>query len=257
MASLMEKAAQRWNNMFSTAPAANELAAIGASTQDVINNNVRKVNQANNIQQSITEALNFQNSPDYIRPKARPMNLTNGAMNLSEALNAYSNAPIAPITPTTTKGTALDGNWASYVPKDLIFTESSNRWNADATDNKGRRFVGALQFGEDRLKDLIKNGVLPKGTTLEMLKNNTDAQVKAGNWHFQDYINRINKNGLSKYIGSKLPGQDKPLTMNSLLAMAHLGGFSGMTKSLKSGGKSNPSDSLGTSLVQYAQRHAN
>ena len=253
----MEKAAQRWNNIFSTAPAANELAAIGSATQDAINDSVRKINQDSNIQQSLTEALNFQNSPSYIRPKARPMNLTNGAMNFSEGLNAYSNAPITPITPTTTKGTALDGNWASYVPKDLIFTESSNRWNADATDKKGRRFVGALQFGEERLKDLIKNKVLPEGTTLGMLKRDTDAQVKAGNWHFKDYIDRINKTGLTKYIGTTLPGQNKPLTMNSLLAMAHLGGFSGMAKTLKSGGKNNPSDSLGTSLVQYAQRHAN
>lgn len=257
MASLMERAAQRWNNMFSTAPAANELASIGASTQDAINNSVRKVNQASNIDQSISEALNFQNIPNYIRPKARPINLTKGAMNLSEGLNAYSNAPIAPITPNTTKGNALDGNWAPYVPKDLIFTESSNRWNADTTDSKGRRFVGALQFGESRLKDLIKNEILPKGTTLGMLKRDTDAQVKAGNWHFQDYINRINKSGLANYIGKTLPGQDKPLTMNSLLAMAHLGGFGGMAKTLKSNGKSNPSDSLGTSLVKYAQRHAN
>lgn len=250
MASLLEKAAQRWNNVFSTAPAAKELASIGASTQDAINASVRKVNQDNNIQQSLTEALNFQNNPDYIRPRARPINL-------SEGLRSYSQAPIAPITPMTNKGNALDGNWASYVPKDLIFTESSNRWNADTTDSKGRRFVGALQFGEERLKDLIKNKVLPKGTTLGMLKRDTDAQVKAGNWHFKDYIDRINKSGLAKYIGTTLPGQNKPLTMNSLLAMAHLGGFSGMAKSLKSGGKYNPSDSLGTSLAQYAQKHSN
>ena len=65
MASLMEKAAQRWNNIFSTASAANELAAIGASTQDAINDSVRKINQDSNIQQSLTEALNFQNSPSY------------------------------------------------------------------------------------------------------------------------------------------------------------------------------------------------
>lgn len=244
MASLYDKAVQQWNNIFSTASAAEELAAIGTSTQRAINDTVRKIDRDAKIQQGVAEALNFQKSPSYVRPKARPASLT-------KEISSFS-AP-----PATAKGSALDGNWASYVPKDLIFTESSNKWDADTTDKKGRRFVGALQFGQSRLNDLIKNGVLPKGTTLEMLKNNTDAQVKAGNWHFQDYINRINKNGLSKYIGSKLPGQDKPLTMNSLLAMAHLGGFSGMTKSLTSGGKHNPKDSLGTSLVKYAQLHSN
>lgn len=244
MASLYDKAAQQWNNIFSTAPAARELAAIGATTQDAINSTVRKIDRDSKIQQGIAEALNFQESPSYVRPRARPASLT-------KDIGSYSDAPAA------TKGSALDGNWASYVPKDLIFTESSNRWDADTTDNKGRRFVGALQFGQQRLNDLIKNGVLPKDTTLEMLKSNTDAQVQAGNWHFQDYINRINKNGLEKYIGTKLPGQDKPLTMNSLLAMAHLGGFTGMTKSLKSSGKHNPKDSLGTSLVKYARMHSN
>ena len=247
MASLYDKAAERWNsNQFSTAPAARELAAIGSATKDAIDETVRRIDRDNQIQQSVASAINFQNNVPYMRPRARPVNF-------GEELNTYSAQP----TNNIPKGSALEGNWAAYVPKDLIFTESSNRWDADITDKKGRRFVGALQFGQSRLNDLIKAGVLPKGTTLEMLKNNTDMQVKAGNWHFKDYINRINKNNLAKYIGTTLPGQDKALTMNSLLAMAHLGGFGGMSKALRSSGSYNPSDELGTSLTKYAYRHAN
>jgi len=249
MASLYDKAAELWNsNYFSTAPAAEELAAIGNETQKTINSTIRQLNRNNKIEESIAAALNFNNNNvPYMRPKARPLSFSN-------QLNVYSSKP----TNVNLKGSALDGNWASYVPKELIFTESSNRWDADATDSKGRRFVGALQFGQSRLNDLIKNGVLPKGTTLTMLKNSPAMQVKAGNWHFQDYINRINnpENDLRKYIGKTLPGQNTPLTMNSLLAMAHLGGFGGMSKSLRSSGSYNPSDSLGTSLASYAQRHA-
>lgn len=248
MASLYDKAAQSWNSsQFSTAPAAaQELAAIGTTTKDAIDATVRKIDRDNKIQQGVAAAINFSNAPLYMRPRARPLSF-------SEQVTSYS----GPTTNNIPKGSALEGNWAAYVPKELIFTESSNRWDADTTDSKGRRFVGALQFGQSRLNDLIKAGVVPKGTSLDMLKNNTDMQVKAGNWHFKDYINRINKNNLAKYIGTTLPGQDKALTMNSLLAMAHLGGFGGMSKALRSSGSYNPSDSLGTSLTKYAYRHAN
>ena len=261
MASLYDKVAQRWNsNQFSTASAAQELAKIGQKEENRLNNDPNTVERINKdfpgflnfneyhdeIEQQLLNALNFQSNTPYMRPRARPLSF-------SEQVNSYSEAPTGNIP----KGSALEGNWAAYVPKDLIFTESSNRWDADTTDSKGRRFVGALQFGQSRLNDLIKAGVLPKGTTLDMLKNNKDMQVKAGNWHFKDYINRINKNNLAKYIGTTLPGQDKALTMNSLLAMAHLGGFGGMSKALRSSGSYNPSDSLGTSLTKYAYRHAN
>ena len=76
MASLYDKAAQQWNNLFSTAPAARELAAIGASTQNAINDTVRKIDRDIKIQQGVAEALNFQKSPPHVRPKARPASLT-------------------------------------------------------------------------------------------------------------------------------------------------------------------------------------
>lgn len=146
----------------------------------------------------------------------------------------------------------------SYVPASLIQSESSGRWDAENTvkdkDGTIRRFVGQLQIGQGRLTDAIRRGVVPSDTTLDDLKGSKDLQIAVGNWHFKDLKDRINKYGFSDYIGKNINGTT--LTMNSLLAMAHLGGFNGMRNYLKSGGSKNPNDGL-TSLAKYARDHAN
>jgi len=88
MASLYDKAAELWNsNYFSTAPAAEELAAIGNETQKTINSTIRQLNRNNKIEESIAAALNFNNNNvPYMRPKARPLSFSN-------QLNVYSSKP--------------------------------------------------------------------------------------------------------------------------------------------------------------------
>lgn len=248
MANKYDEAGKRWNsNAFgSNNVDAVNLAALSDSTKASIDRAIAETQRNNAINASLVDALAFkpQTPGTSPRPVARPTNL-------SEALSGYSQSNAG------SGGGALNANWDAVVPASLVFTESSGNWNADRTNSDGRRFVGALQFGQARLNDMIKAGVLPQGTTLDQLKASPEMQVKAGNWHFQDYKDRIFQNGLDMYIGKTIQGSTQPLTLNSLLAMAHLGGFGGMTKTLRSGGRSNPTDQLGTSLVNYANTHSN
>lgn len=256
MVSPYDKAAQSWNSKaFGDNVSAANLAALSDSTRATIDQAVAQTQRDNAITAGLAEALAFKptNVAASPRPQLRPY--TPGPQTsprpqtrpgyFTETINAFGSVP-----------TALTAPWASHVPAKLVFSESSGNWDADRTNSDGRRFVGALQFGQQRLDDMIKAGVLPQGTTLDQLKASPPMQVKAGNWHFQDYINRIKSDGLEKYIGTTLQGSNTPLTLNSLLAMAHLGGYNGMRDSLRTGGQRNPSDEEGTSLVAYAAKNA-
>ena len=124
--------------------------------------------------------------------------------------------------------------------------ESSNRYNI--VNEEG--FMGAYQFGEDRLTDYKKANKIK--FTNEEFKSNKELQDKVFKWHVDDIITNIKKKGLDKYIGKKILGIE--VTMDGLVGVAHLGGKQGMQEFLESNGKKNPKDSNGTSLSDYLQK---
>ena len=148
--------------------------------------------------------------------------------------------------------------FASNVPRSLIGSESSGDWRA-SNNEKGSSnregHYGILQFGLDRLDDAKKAGIIPQDMTPEQFMDSEKAQISTSNWHFNDIDKRIRKRGFDKLIGQKIGGT--PVSWDGMRSMAHLGGFGGLSNFINSGGKSNPSDTYGTSLSDYGKQHQN
>jgi len=138
------------------------------------------------------------------------------------------------------------------APPGLVNSESGGRWDAIGPKTKYGRPIGRLQFIPPRLQDARKG--LGLDFSDEQFKSDPDLQKKVEQWHFQDLRKGIEDRGLTQYIGQTIGGT--PITMDGMLAAAHLGGIGGLTSFLKSGGKANPSDVLGTSLADYMKRHS-
>jgi hypothetical protein len=159
-------------------------------------------------------------------------------------------------------GSGISGDLAKYgfannVPPSLINTESGGNFGAtnDVTGSGGKKgHFGILQFGQDRLLDAKRAGVIPEDMTPEQFTRSKEAQVAVSNWHFSDIDKRIQSNGYDRYLGMNVGG--KPLTMNGMRAIAHLGGFGGLSQFLSSGGSYNPADAYGTSLAKYGRIHS-
>lgn len=150
-------------------------------------------------------------------------------------------------------GYATDGSVdeESPLPPFLVTAESGGDLAAD--NEKG--YVGRGQFGEARLTDAKRAGVIPPDLTQEQFKNNPDLQRAVEQWHVQDVNKYIENRGLGAFVGKEINGV--PVTEQGLLAVAHLGGKGGMEKFLKSGGRYNPKDANGTSLMDYLALAAN
>lgn len=118
-------------------------------------------------------------------------------------------------------------------------SESSNNTTASRVNKSGERYVGELQFGEERLSD-YKNAT-GASFDLDEFQKNPNLQSKVGLWHIGDIDRYIDQ------LGKLAEGYDR----NGLRAVAHLGGKEGMKKWLESKGEANPSDELGTSLTKY------
>ena len=146
--------------------------------------------------------------------------------------------------------------FADNVPRSLINTESGGNWGArnNEAGSGGSGHFGILQFGHGRLADAKKAGVIPADMTPEQFIQSREAQVKTANWHFSDIDNRIRANGYDQLVGQIIGGT--PITMDGMRAMAHLGGFGGLSKFIRSGGSHNPADAYGTSLAHYGKTHS-
>lgn len=129
------------------------------------------------------------------------------------------------------------GESGGFIDK-LIQSESSGRTGAEFKTKGGSRYVGEGQFGEARLADFKK--YTNTEFTQDDFKNDPDLQDEVMEWHVRD---------LDKQI-SKTKGAEN-FDRDGLRAVAHLGGVSGMKQFVASGGKYNPSDELGTSLMKY------
>jgi len=126
----------------------------------------------------------------------------------------------------------------------LTHSESSGDSNAEITVADGRRYVGALQFGDARLQDYKKS--TGSSFTQDEFKANSALQDKVAAWHIADIDKTIDG------LGINTDGYDR----DGLRAVAHLGGKGGMKKFVRSNGEYNPSDELGTSLQDYYDKFA-
>lgn len=142
---------------------------------------------------------------------------------------------IAPEEPQQTNANFLE---------QLTESESSGDSNAEITIADGRRFVGALQFGDARLQDY--KAATGYSFTQDEFKANSTLQDKVAAWHIADIDKTIDGLGLNT------DGYNR----DGLRAVAHLGGKHGMKKFVQSAGQYNPSDELGTSLQDYYDKFA-
>ena len=125
---------------------------------------------------------------------------------------------------------------------------SESSGNYEVVNDEG--FMGAYQFGDDRLDDFKQANNL--NFTQDEFLNNPELQDKVFNWHVKDYKKRIKKAGLDSYIGKTINGVE--VTEDGLVAVAHLGGFGGMRQFLKTNGKDDEADSNGTSMTDYLRK---
>jgi hypothetical protein len=91
----------------------------------------------------------------------------------------------------------------------------------------------------------------PEVQTLHDFLTSPAAQKAAYDQHVTAMDNQIVTSGLDKYEGQTVGGV--PITHDGLRAMIHLGGVQGTLATLQSGGKINPADANGKSLLDYAQ----
>tara|TARA_R110000824_G_C14977104_1_gene653752 strand:+ start:34 stop:771 length:738 start_codon:yes stop_codon:yes gene_type:complete len=136
----------------------------------------------------------------------------------------------------------------SEYRKALIMSESSGR--SDVVNEKG--YKGLTQAGDDALFDFKKETGLD--FTDEQYLDDPGLQMQFQDWYEQSTINFVMDKGLDQYIGRVIKGV--PITMSSLLGMAHLGGNNGMKDFLESGGRDDRNDG-NTSLSDYGAKFAN
>ena len=136
----------------------------------------------------------------------------------------------------------------SEYRKALIMSESSGR--SDVVNEKG--YKGLTQAGDDALIDFKKEKGLD--FTDEQYLDDPGLQMQFQDWYEQTTINFVMDKGLDQYIGRVIKGV--PITMSSLLGMAHLGGNNGMKDFLESGGRDDRNDG-NTSLSDYGAKFAN
>jgi len=169
----------------------------------------------------------------------------------------FNVAPVSTATADDETASALESVLADTFPepqrrqadelsfiKRLTQSESSGDSNAEIIIEDGKRYVGALQFGDARLQDYKKS--TGSSFTQDDFKANSALQDKVAAWHIADIDKTIDG------LGINTDGYDR----DGLRAVAHLGGKGGMKKFVRSNGEYNPSDELGTSLQDYYDKFA-
>ena len=124
----------------------------------------------------------------------------------------------------------------------LAQSESSGQADAEITINDGRTFTGLWQFGDARLSDYRK-ATGTKFTTQEF-KEDLELQQNVASWHIKDIDEAIDS------LGDEAKRYDR----DGLRSVAHLGGVSGMKKFVRTKGKYDTQDELGTSLSDYYEK---
>ena len=130
--------------------------------------------------------------------------------------------------------------------------ESGGQWDPKPTPNKDRNGNTYYVYGKYQMGPAEIQQYAPPGTTIEQFRASPDIQTQTFHAYQDDHIRQIHQLGLDKYIGTPINGV--PITMDGLVAGAHLGGVQGLENFLKSG--KNPSDNLGTSIGSYVERYS-
>ena len=219
--------------------AATEIALKGYSTQSYLDM-VRKVYRGGDLtmQQLIADELEEVTPIEVIKPEPQPETdsrigfYMRDDFKLPSAVESDTEAPI----PEPEQLSFLDL---------LEQSESSGRSDAEITIADGRRFVGSLQFGEARLSDYQK-ATGTRFTQDEFIADEA-LQDAVAEWHIADIDKAIDA------LGDAATGYDR----DGLRAVAHLGGVGGMKTYVRSKGKYNPADELGTSLQSYYDKFSN
>jgi len=135
--------------------------------------------------------------------------------------------------------TEMQEQYPDSFLQQLAQSESSGGKDAEITIKDGRTFTGLYQFGDARLCDYRK-ATGAKFSTQEF-KEDKELQQKIAYWHLTDIDRAIDS------MGVKAKGYDR----NGLRSVAHLGGVGGMKKFVRTKGKYDPKDELGTRLSDY------
>lgn len=161
------------------------------------------------------------------------------------------------VAPAPAPATGAAATQASGVnPASLIQSESGGDWGARNSVPRRDGTVGhfgRLQFSQPRIAEAAAAGAIPQGTTPQAFMASPELQQAAERWHFADIDRNIRERGLDRYVGQQINGV--PVTLEGMRAVAHLGGNQGLARFLETGGRYNPQDANGTSLLNYLQRH--
>ena len=191
---------------------------------------------------------------------------TGGDMNRSKSTNTGTGGLLGRIFGIDTGGNGstqkpVSGSAQGYfdkgLPPSIIGTESGGNPMAYNNEKGAGGFYGhggRGQFGTARLQDAYRAGALDRPmTAAEFARAPLAVQERVEAWHVRDIGNYIERNNLDRYIGQTVGGVE--VTLNGMIAAAHLGGSGGLRRWLESGGARNPSDSFGTSLTDYMRTH--
>lgn len=145
---------------------------------------------------------------------------------------------------------------ATGAPASLVRTESGGNWAAKnevmgAGGMPGH--FGRLQFGQARLQEAQAAGAMPVGMTPQEFLRNPDIQQSVERWHFADINQFIQGQNLGAAVGQTIKGV--PVTINGMIAVAHLGGKQGLKRFIETGGQYDPADANGTRLSDYLRTH--
>ena len=135
----------------------------------------------------------------------------------------------------------LDGSESAFITT-LAYAESSNKSSEQRQNKDGKYMTGTYQFSDARLDDYRKAN--KSKFSREDFRLDAALQDRVVKWHIKD-IDRVIK---------EVDGEAKGFSKDGLRAVAHLGGNNGLKKFVKTGGKYNPSDELGTKLSDYYKR---
>ena len=158
---------------------------------------------------------------------------------------------IAPVKPTPVEITneqiaefeaEIQEQYPDSFLQQLAESESSGQADAEITIKDGRTFTGLWQFGDARLSD-YREATGAKFTTQEF-KEDLELQQTVADWHIKDIDQAIDS------LGDEAKDYDR----DGLRSVAHLGGASGMKKFVRTKGKYDPQDELGTSLSDYYKK---
>ena len=137
---------------------------------------------------------------------------------------------------------------SSNMLTNLGESESQGLGGYNAQNSEG--YVGKYQFGDARLTDF--RDATGKDFTMEQFKDSPALQEEVVQWHQKDISDYADDTGLDEYKGQTINGV--LINDDSIMAMAHLGGKSGMRQFIESGGEYDPADSNGTTLSDYGKK---